>query len=104
MHDLLGLRIFEACGANIADLGEEHGHRVLKIRGKGDKTVLATLPPAVARAIEHAVEGRQQGADPAQYAPHPVRSRHARARYTALRRSRVSTSSCRDQYVQTRGL
>lgn len=25
---LLGLRIFEACGANIADLGEEHGHRV----------------------------------------------------------------------------
>lgn len=27
---LLGLRIFEACGANIADLGEEHGHRVLK--------------------------------------------------------------------------
>ena len=26
---LLGLRIFEACGANIGDLGEEHGHRVL---------------------------------------------------------------------------
>jgi integrase/recombinase XerD len=26
---LLGLRIFEAWGANIADLGEEHGHRVL---------------------------------------------------------------------------
>ena len=24
---LLGLRIFEACGASIADLGEEHGHR-----------------------------------------------------------------------------
>ena len=27
---LLGLRIFEACGANISDLGEEHGHRVLR--------------------------------------------------------------------------
>jgi integrase/recombinase XerD len=27
---LLGLRIFEACGANIGDLGEEHGHRVLR--------------------------------------------------------------------------
>jgi integrase/recombinase XerD len=27
---LLGLRIFEACGASIADLGEEHGHRVLR--------------------------------------------------------------------------
>ena len=35
MLGLLGLRIFEACGANIEDLGEEHGHRVLKVRGKG---------------------------------------------------------------------
>jgi site-specific recombinase XerD len=61
MLGLLGLRIFEACGANIADLGEEHGHRVLKVRGKGDKTVLIPLPPAVARAIECAVEGREQG-------------------------------------------
>ena len=61
MLGLLGLRIFEACGANIADLGEEHSHRVLKVRGKGDKTVLIPLPPAVARAIDHAVRGRQQG-------------------------------------------
>ena len=58
---LLGLRIFEACGANIADLGDEHGHRVLKVRGKGDKTVLAPLPPAVARAIEDATQGRDHG-------------------------------------------
>lgn len=28
---LLGPRIFEACGANIDDLGEEHGHRILYI-------------------------------------------------------------------------
>jgi integrase/recombinase XerD len=61
MLGLLGLRILEACGTNITDLGEEHGHRVLKVRGKGDKTVLVPLPPAVARAIEHAVEGREQG-------------------------------------------
>src|SRR4051794_11894752 len=61
MLGLLGLRIFEACGANIADLGEEHGHRVLKVRGMGDKTVLIPLPPAVARAIDHAIEGRAQG-------------------------------------------
>jgi integrase/recombinase XerD len=60
MLGLLGLRIFEACGANVADLGEQHDHRVLTVRGKGDKTVLVPLPPAVARAIEHAVEGRQQ--------------------------------------------
>jgi integrase/recombinase XerD len=61
MPGLLGLRIFEACGANITDLGEEHGHRVLKIRGKGDKTVLIPLPPTVARAIDHTIETQQQG-------------------------------------------
>jgi hypothetical protein len=32
---LLGLRIFEATGADIANLGEEHGHRVLPVCGKG---------------------------------------------------------------------
>ncbi|MCW3843377.1 tyrosine-type recombinase/integrase [Micromonospora yasonensis] len=58
---LLGLRIFEACGASIADLGEEHGHRVLRVRGKGGKVVLVRLPPAVARAIDRAVDGRADG-------------------------------------------
>ena len=33
MLGLLGLRIFEECGANIDDLGEQHGHRVLRVRG-----------------------------------------------------------------------
>jgi site-specific recombinase XerD len=40
MLGLLGLRIFEATGADITDLGEEHGHRVLKVHGRGDRTVL----------------------------------------------------------------
>jgi integrase/recombinase XerD len=31
MLGLLGLRIFEATGADIADLGEEHGHRLLRV-------------------------------------------------------------------------
>jgi len=44
MLGLLGLRIFEATGSNIEDLGEEHGHRVLRVRGKGDKVVLVPLP------------------------------------------------------------
>jgi len=58
---LLGLRIFEATGANIDDLGEERGHRVLKVRGKGGKTVLVPLPPAVARAVDRATGDRVRG-------------------------------------------
>ncbi|MCP3785365.1 site-specific integrase [Micromonospora sp. A3M-1-15] len=58
---LLGLRIFEACGASIADLGEEHGHRVLRVGGKGGKVVLVPLPPAVARSIDRAVDDRTSG-------------------------------------------
>ena len=61
MLGLLGLRIFEACGANIDDIGEEHGHRILRVRGKGGKVVLIPLPPAVARAPDRAVDGRDGG-------------------------------------------
>jgi integrase len=38
MLGLLGLRIFEATGADIADLGEEHGHRVLRVCGKAPRS------------------------------------------------------------------
>jgi integrase/recombinase XerD len=55
MLGLLGLRVFEACRSNITDLGEEHSHRVLRVYGKGNKTVLVLLPPAVGRAIDRAV-------------------------------------------------
>jgi site-specific recombinase XerD len=58
---LLGLRIFEATGADIADLGEEHGHRVLRVCGKGTKVVLVPLPPAVGRAIDRATGTRTSG-------------------------------------------
>jgi integrase/recombinase XerD len=61
MLGLLGLRIFEATGANIEDLGEEHGHRVLRVCGKGTKIVLVPLPPAVGRAIDRAVSDRPAG-------------------------------------------
>ena len=54
MLGLLGLRIFEATSANIDDLGEEHGHRVLRVCGKGGKVVQIPLPPAVGRAIDPA--------------------------------------------------
>ena len=61
MLGLLGLRIFEATGADIADLGEEHGHRVLRVCGKGTKAVLVPLPPAVGRAIDRAIGSRMRG-------------------------------------------
>ena len=61
MLGLLGLRIFEATGADITDLSEEHGHRVLRVCGKGTKVVLIPLPPAVGRAIDRAVGGRSGG-------------------------------------------
>jgi integrase/recombinase XerD len=61
MLGLLGLRIFEAIGSNIQDLGEEHGHRVLRVRGKGDKVVLVPLPPAIGRAVERSIDERTAG-------------------------------------------
>jgi integrase len=55
------LRIFEACGADIEHLGEEHGHRVLRVCGKGGQVVLIPLPPAVSCVIDRAVDGRDTG-------------------------------------------
>jgi integrase/recombinase XerD len=61
MLGLLGLRIFEATGSNIGDLSEVHGHRVLRVLGKGGKVVLTPLPPAVGRAVDRAIAGREEG-------------------------------------------
>ena len=61
MLGLLGLRIFEATGADIADLAEEHGHRVLRVCGKGTKVVLIPLPPAAGRATGRAIGARTSG-------------------------------------------
>ena len=61
MLGLLGLRVFETCAADISDIGEEHGHRVLRVIGKGGKVVLVPLPPAVGRAIDRAVGDRDHG-------------------------------------------
>jgi site-specific recombinase XerD len=61
MLGLLGLRIFEATSADIADLGEEHGHRVLRVCGEDAKVVLIPLPPAAGRAIAPAAGSREHG-------------------------------------------
>jgi hypothetical protein len=54
MLGLLGLRLCEATGADVTDLGEVRGHRVLTILGKADKFATVPLPPAVGRAIDRA--------------------------------------------------
>jgi integrase/recombinase XerD len=61
MLGLLGLRIFEATSADIGDLGEEHGHRVLRVCSKGTKVVLVPLPSAVGRAVDRATGSRVRG-------------------------------------------
>jgi site-specific recombinase XerD len=61
MLGLLGLWIFEATGANIADLGEEHGHRVLRGVRQGQQGGPVPLPPAVGRAIDRAAGLRDGG-------------------------------------------
>jgi len=61
MLGLLGLRISEACGADIADLGSERGHRTLHIIGKGNKPALIPLPVPVARTLDLAVAERGDG-------------------------------------------
>jgi site-specific recombinase XerD len=61
MLGLLGLRIFEANAADIGDLGEEHGRRVLRVCGKGTKIVPVPLPPAVGQAIDRSIGNRTRG-------------------------------------------
>ena len=49
---LNGLRISEALGANIEQLGLERGHRTLVVHRKGGKTVTIPLAPRTARALD----------------------------------------------------
>jgi len=92
MLGLLGLRIFEASSANIADLGEEHGHRVLRVCGKGTKVVLVPLPPAVGRAIDKAIGDRTRG-------PVLLNSRGARMdRHAANHAASIAVDRCYLRY------
>ena len=82
MLGLPGSRIFEATSADIADLGDEHGHRVLRVCGKGTKVVLVPRPPAAGRAIDRALGLRDRG-------PVLLNTRGARMdRHAATRRLR----------------
>jgi integrase/recombinase XerD len=58
---LNGLRVSEATGADIEQLGLERGHRTLVITRKGGKIVTIPLAPRTARAIDLAVGERDEG-------------------------------------------
>ena len=56
-----GLRISEALGADIDELGLERGHRTLTVLRKGGKLVTIPLAPRTARAIDLAIGERLDG-------------------------------------------
>jgi integrase/recombinase XerD len=58
---LNGLRVSEAVGVDIDNLGLERGHRTLTVLRKGGKTVTMPLAPRVARAIDLAIGERTMG-------------------------------------------
>ena len=58
---LNGLRVSEATGADIEQLGLERGHRTLTITRKGGKVVTIPLAPRTARAIDLAIAERREG-------------------------------------------
>ena len=57
---LNGLRVPEATGADIEQLGPERGHRTLVITRKGGKVVTIPLAPRTARAIDLAIGERTE--------------------------------------------
>ena len=88
MPGLLGLRILEATSADIADLGEEHGHRVLRVCGKGTK---GRPGPAATRGQPgHRPGNRPPGprADPAEHPRRPDRPARGHPPPAAPRRDR----------------
>ena len=58
----LGLRVSEAVGADIKDFDEQGRHRVLHLKGKGQRTKASVAPlNAVAHAVDQATAGRTHG-------------------------------------------
>jgi integrase/recombinase XerD len=71
---LNGLRVSEACGADVEDLGRERGHRTLHIVGKGNQPVTVPLVPRTARTVDRVIGERTEG---------PILRRHDGARLPA---------------------
>jgi site-specific recombinase XerD len=61
MLGMLGLRVSEACNAQIGDLRYAGGYELLRVLGKGAKPAEIPLPIPVLRAVKAATEGRTGG-------------------------------------------
>jgi site-specific recombinase XerD len=59
---LTGMRVSELVNADIEDLGEERGHRVLRIVRKGGRRQTVVIPPSAWAALETYLDGRTNGA------------------------------------------
>jgi len=58
---LNGLRVSEAVGANVPDLGSSGGHRTLRVTRKGSKRGVVPLAPIVCTAVDEFLAGRSVG-------------------------------------------
>ena len=58
---LNGLRVSEALGADIGDMGLERGHHTLRIIRKGGQSALIPMAPRTARTVYLAVGDREDG-------------------------------------------
>ncbi len=58
---MLGLRVSEACNAQVTDLRYAGGYELLRVLGKGAKPAKVPLPIPVLRAVKAATEGRTHG-------------------------------------------
>jgi len=58
---MLGLRVSEACHADLDDIRYQSGYEILHVIGKGSNPADIPLPIPVVRAIREATDGREHG-------------------------------------------
>ncbi|MGA8725202.1 MAG: tyrosine-type recombinase/integrase [Acidimicrobiales bacterium] len=58
---LNGLRVSEACGTSVEDIAFDHGHRTLRVLGKGNKPAVVPLVPRAARTLDLVIGERSEG-------------------------------------------
>ncbi|MDP9165099.1 MAG: tyrosine-type recombinase/integrase [Actinomycetota bacterium] len=56
-----GLRVSEACSANVEDLDNERGHQILRVTGKGGKRATIPLVAGTIEALRNVLSERESG-------------------------------------------